>query len=539
MDAMGLARMMRDMRLASSDSQQVEVKEAVGGLPRTMVETISAFANGSGGVIVLGVSERLGFHPAEGFQAQPIADALAQACRQKLTPAIQPLIEVLMFEGSPVVVATIPELNPLDKPCYVTSRGAYNGSYVRVGDGDRRLTGYEIDRLMEERRQPRHDQRIVEDATKADLRDDLMAGILERQRASRPRIFASLDDDAALQALGVLRADEFGVLRPTLAGLLALGTFPQQYFPRLNVTFAFYPGRTKADARGVKYSDALTAVGPIADILADILDRVQRNMRVGGVLVDGYRRDLPEYPPDAVREAVVNAIMHRDYSPMAQGAQVQVNMFADRLEVLSPGGLYGGVTVDTLGESGVSATRNMTLSALLEITPFRDGYVAENRGTGFQLMTALTERNGNGRPEAKDSLSSFALTFHSNVRRLGTSQNISPASGRHLPEYGGEGSARIYRLPSQRPSPLDEIDDLAWPGGISAADLSRYSPAELALLHFIAEHEPVQAPDAAQALGLPRSTATYRLRKLLADGVIERTEPARSPKQAYRLRRTA
>lgn len=530
MDEQTLARLMGELRFADGDSQQIEVKEAVGGLPSSIPETISAFSNGSGGTVVLGVSERNGFHAAAGFRAKAIAEALAQVCRDRLTPAIQPDISVIPFDDSPVVVAVIPEMNPQDKPCHVTTQGMYAGSYIRVSDGDRKLTAYEIDRLLEERRQPRHDRAIVQEATKTDLREDLVRAVLEGQRASHPRVFASMEDDDALRALGILANDSTGVLRPTLAGLLALGRFPQQFFPRLTVSFASYPGLTKADARGIKYTDSLTAAGPVCDILSDILDIVRRNMRVGGTLAGGFRRNLPEYPLDAVREAVVNAIMHRDYSHMAQGSQIQVNLYADRLEVLSPGGLYGVVTVENLGESGVSATRNMTLSSLLEVTPFAGGYVAENRGTGFQLMTALLEGNGNGRAEVRDSLSLFRLTFHSNVAR-------HEEENRH-------GRARIYRMPVRPSAPnlpelSDTFDDDSMSGGADAFTQAGFSPAEAAMLAFIARHSPALPADLARNLGIPRSTVTYQLRKLLADGVIERTQPSRSPKQSYRIRRSA
>lgn len=529
MDEQTLARMMAGLRFANNDSQQIEVKEAVGGLPASLGETISAFSNGSGGTIVLGVSERNGFHAAAGFNAKAIGEALAQICRGKLTPAVQPDISTVPFEGMPVIVALIPEMNPQDKPCHVTTQGMYAGSYIRVSDGDRKLTAYEIDRLLEERRQPRHDRAVVQEAARSDLREDLVSAVLEGQRASHPRVFASMEDDDALRALGILADDGSGVLRPTLAGLLALGRFPQQFFPRLTVSFASYPGLAKADARGIKYTDSLTAAGPVCDILSDILDIVRRNMRVGGALAGGFRRDLPEYPLDAVREAVVNAIMHRDYSHMAQGSQIQVNLYADRLEVLSPGGLYGAVTVDNLGESGVSATRNMTLSSLLEVTPFAGGYVAENRGTGFQLMTALLEDNGNGKAEVHDSLSLFRLTFHSNIARR--------------EEENRHGRARIYHLPVRSPA-LDAhaaagaFNDSA-SGEVDAFIQAGFSPTEAAMLTFIAHHSPALPAELARHLGIPRSTVTYQLRKLLADGVIERTQPARSPKQSYRLRRSA
>ena len=185
------------------------------------------------------------------------------------------------------------------------------------------------------------------------------------------------------------------VLRPTLAGLMAMGKFPQKFFPRLNVTFAVFPGIDKSAPRdgGRRFLDSQTIVGPIPYMIEDVLAAVSRNMRTGAVIEGAFRNDVPDYPPVAVREAVANALMHRDYSPESRGSQVRVNMFADRLEVLNPGGLYGDVTIDSLGVSGASSARNQFLSNILETTPFPDGgYVVENRGTGYQEIEERLRR---------------------------------------------------------------------------------------------------------------------------------------------------
>ena len=154
----------------------------------------------------------------------------------------------------------------------------------------------------------------------------------------------------------MLDEDEDGVLRPTLAGLLALGFYPQKHFPRLSVSFAAYPGTTKATLpeTGQRFLDSNDFVGPIPVMIAEAVAAVAKNMRTGSFFEGAFREDVPDYPQEAVREAVANALMHRDYSPEAWGAQVQVNMYADRLEILNPGGLYGSVTVDTLGTLGLS-----------------------------------------------------------------------------------------------------------------------------------------------------------------------------------------
>ena len=193
-----LSKIVEQMRRFGGDLQDIEVKEAVGGMPKSMGDSVSALANGSGGLVILGLSEKLGFMPAPGFRARPIYDALSELCADRLVPPVRAHIDVMEFEGAEVVVGEIPELSPQDKPCYVASKGMYAGSFIRVGDGDRLLTRYEIDRLSEERSQPKHDLGIVGGACLEDLDEQLVGGLLARQREIHPRVFARLSDTEAL-----------------------------------------------------------------------------------------------------------------------------------------------------------------------------------------------------------------------------------------------------------------------------------------------------------------------------------------------------
>lgn len=504
-----LVEIVAEMRLAGCDLQKVEVKESVGKLPKSVGESVSAFANGSGGVVVLGLSEQDGFKPAKDFRAHSAFDALAGLCADRLMPPVRPDMRIAPFEGAHIVVAEIPEMSPVDKPCHLSDRGMYRGSFVRTGDGDRILSSYEIDRLVEERTQPHHDLDIVEGAKMSDLDPDLVAAVLRRQRRLHPRIFGRLSDDDALAALNVSIKTPDGSVVPTLAGLLALGIYPQRFFPRLTVTFASFPGVDKASADGVKYTDSQSMAGPIPAVLTDTVAAVRRNMRVGGVLVDGLRRDVADYPLNAVREAVCNALMHRDYSPMGRGAQVQVNMYADRLEVLSPGGLYGAVTVDTIGEVGASSTRNQHLALLLETTPYEEGgFVAENRGTGFSLIESELRAFGMEPPEVVDRPSLFSLT----MKKRDSSRAYHAMDGK----VGDE-------APKSR-----------------AGDVRASYPqkSEVAVLSCIQEMSEARASDVVKATGFSRSTVANALKKLLGEGKIESVFDDKvaktNPKRAYR-----
>lgn len=561
--------LLEPLRSAHSDTQTIEIKESVGGLPVSLAETISAFANGTGGTIILGLSEHDGFTPAQGFNAQAMAEALAQMCRDKITPPLQPLIDIATYRDSNIVVATIDEVDPLDKPCYVRTRGRYSGSFIRVWDGDRKLSHYEIDRLLENRAQPTHDRELVEDATMHDLLPDIVQGILAIRRRQSPRIFGNLSDDDAIQSLGIARMDGDGILRPTLAGLLVAGNYPQQFLPRVNITFTCYPGYDKVFAGGVKFLDNCSFDGPIPEILDGALNAVRRNMRIGGVLDGPFRKDTYEYPEDAVREAVVNAIMHRDYSPLARGGQIQINMYKDRLEVLNPGGLYGDVTLHSLSSPGATSTRNQTLAKLLECTPFRNATVAENRGTGYSLINRLLQDNGNGEPEIYSTLNTFSVTFRSSdTSRLPDSRRDPRYAGwsdRPDIDYSARqglsnGQQAAISHPKIVPFPKNTIAGVELsnqdmynkyaqgvPGLSDAyarildirpntATSHNESNLEAILIQLLAERGVAQTPELVAATGAPRSTVTYQLRKLLDKGIIERTQPARSPKQAYRLK---
>lgn len=222
-----LVAVLDDMRIMGTDTQSVEVKSCVGGLTKDLARSISAFSNGSGGTLFLGVDEREGFVPAKGFDVKRTQDALTSMCAEKLEPVVRPQMDVWFVGNNPVLVAVIPELRPMDKPCFVRASSRYSGSYIRTGDGDRRLSAYEVDRLMEEHRQPRHDERLVHEATLDDLDRSLLARLLDRERKVHPRGFAGMADETMMTKLHIARHSEDGAFRPTLAGLLALGSYPR------------------------------------------------------------------------------------------------------------------------------------------------------------------------------------------------------------------------------------------------------------------------------------------------------------------------
>jgi ATP-dependent DNA helicase RecG len=331
-----------------------------------------------------------------------------------MQPRLNLRIEAVRHERKTLVVCSVPELFSAEKPCFYVPAGLKNGAFVRVADGDRKLGEYEVHLLLASRGQPRDDETPVAEATVGDLDPELVAALLERKREPEGSAFRKLDDTTALVTLkAAVRVDE--TVRPTLAGLLALGRFPQQFFPALGVTFVAYPTARRGESGpgGERFLDNRRIDGPIPRIVAPLLDALRRNMKRRAIVRDGFRQDLWEYPETALREAFVNALAHRDLSGFARSTPVQVQMYPDRLVVVNPGGLHGAVTLDQLGEEGVSSARNQVLMKLLEdvAVPGERFAVCENRGSGIGAMVAALRQAGMTPPVFDDRVATFRVTL--------------------------------------------------------------------------------------------------------------------------------
>ena len=184
-----LAEIVANLRLLGTDIADVEVKSSRGGLPKSLRETLSSFSNTRGGVVVLGLDEARGFAPVGLPNPAKIAADLASMCSSGMEPPLHPLIGTHQFEGDQVVVAEIPELEPAQRPCFYTGAGMTKGSFVRVSDGDRRLSAYEVQVMLSSRGQPRDDEQAVSGTTTDNLVPASVDALVARLRTSRPYAF--------------------------------------------------------------------------------------------------------------------------------------------------------------------------------------------------------------------------------------------------------------------------------------------------------------------------------------------------------------
>jgi ATP-dependent DNA helicase RecG len=224
---------------------------------------------------------------------------------------------------------------------------------------------------------------------------------LDRRRPGSP--LAHLPSSELLVEIGAATEAQGG-LYPTLTGMLFFGRDPQCFYPSLTVTFLHLAGTSLArtDPDDPLYLDNREFQGTIPAMIDAVRAAVFEKLSKQAVLEGFVRQDVPEYPELAYREAIVNAVAHRDYS--LTGAFIQVRLFADRLEVQSPGGLGGHLTVDNIAYE--QYTRNPHIMRLLEDT----GYV-ERRGLGIDQIMRAMAKAGREPPIFENRGSSFWVTL--------------------------------------------------------------------------------------------------------------------------------
>ena len=397
-----LANLLESLRRMGSDDLNVEVKESATMLSRDVWETVSAFANTAGGIIVLGVSERAGFVPVENFETEKVLNQFVAGMgdaggRGKLANPPKYTIERVELQGTIVLVITIEELDPSSKPCYVIEeRGAQGGSYKRIDDKDVPLSSTEVLALASYERTSPSDRDAVPGAGADDLDEPLVDRTIERAFSLTPRAMRGASDEKTkLERLNIF--DSQGSV--TKAGLLAVGTYPQQFYPKLFIDVAVYAGTQKGTAGSLRFMDRTICEGPLGEMISDAVAAVAKNLRRTSTVQGVSRADSLEIPEEVLREAIANAVIHREYGDRFCGQSIAVDVFDDRVEVTNPGGLYGGKTRENLFD-GSSRCRNATLVKLMSIVPLPDGAgsPAEGNGSGIPMMIDAMRAHGLAEP---------------------------------------------------------------------------------------------------------------------------------------------
>lgn len=386
------------------ETQTLELKSAEYGCPKRLYDTLSSFSNqDDGGMIVFGIDEEKNYKETGVYDAQDIQKKINEQCLQ-MTPVVRPLITVVEKDGKKFVSAEIPGMDLVDRPCYYQGRGRLKGSYTRIGDSDEPMTEYEVYSYEAFRKKYQDDIREVPRATMAALDQESLNQYITLLKQGKPHL-SSMKDEMIYELVSIKRNSEI-----TLSATLLFSPYPQAYFPQLCITAIVVPGTELGETgvAGERFLDNQRIEGNIPDMLSGALQFVKRNMRTKTIINEktGQREDRTDYPVTAIREAVINALVHRDYSIHTEGMPIQLIMFQDRLEIRNPGGIYGRMRVDQLGKMQPD-TRNTVLASALEVM-----HITENRYSGIPTIRMEMDRYQLEQPEFVDERGSFIVRLY-------------------------------------------------------------------------------------------------------------------------------
>lgn len=390
-----------------TETNNIEFKKAKDGVPENLYDTLSSFSNTSGGIIIFGVDEKnnydiCGITNPDIFQKKITEQSLM------MEPKIRPIITICEYDGKIIASAEIPELDVFNKPCYYSGKGKMKGSYIRVGDADLPMTDYEIYSFDAFKYKTEDELRSKERIEKDIFNEISINSFLDKIISVKPNLI-NLDRDTILKMNGIIDKNNY----PTVCGILNFGKYPQIFSPNLDIVAVRCSTNEYGveDQNGIRFLDNKRLDGTISEMLKLAISFVINNIKKATRINDrGIREDVLEYPIKAIREIILNSLIHRDYSIHTENEPIRLTIFDDRIEISNPGGLYGRLSLDELGKVH-SDIRNPFIASILEILE-----VTENRYSGIPTIYAEMKKAGLMEPKFESVRGTFKVTLYNSKK---------------------------------------------------------------------------------------------------------------------------
>lgn len=376
------------------ENERIEAKRA-SELGKSVLETICAFANEpglGGGWLLLGVvREELALFPSyevEGIaQPEKLGADIATQCRKTFNQPVRVEVNTETVNGKAVLVVHVPEAQPQDKPIFFKVQGLPKGALRRISSTDQHCTDDDLEVFYQGRQQESFDGTLVADTTLDDLQPEAIADYRQSRAQANPDAEElRWSDEDLLQSLGCIRRNPQGAWQPTVAGVMLFGkpVTLRRCFPMTRVDYIRVPGREWVPDPDRRF-DTIDLRDPLLRLVRRAQAAILDDLPKGFALQEGdlQRRDTPAIPLRVIREALVNALMHRSYR---NHSPVQIIRYANRLEIRNPG--FSLKSQDHLGEPG-SQLRNPKIAAALY-----DTRLAETKGSGIRVMRESMEQAG-------------------------------------------------------------------------------------------------------------------------------------------------
>lgn len=505
-----LVQAIERLRAQHNDDADYEAKSCAMTLSKSVWESVSAFANTDGGTLLLGVDENENFTVPPQFDADKtinqFVDGMGDGSKDGAKVVSPPPYSIHRdtLDGAQMVSVQVHENDAAHKPCYVKTKSVSTGSYKRQDDKDILLSPTELFEMQNVYEPSEADRTPITDADRGDLDDATVAAIIDAHRDTKA-LRGAHSEMQQLERLNIL--DKKGHVR--LAGVLIAGAYPQQFFPRLYVDVAVHPGINKSQDGEVRFLDRVQCDGRLQEMVDDAVKAVLRNLRTYSLIEGTGRRDVPEIPTTVLREAIANAVVHREYDALFRNDPVNIDIYSNRVEISSPGGLWGGKTLQNLA-NGVSRCRNATLMQLLQKTPLirgdNDGSAVEGQGSGIQFMINRMKELSLAQPDFQPTFDRFRVILYRGGAELAMNQQwVRSHVGHDLP--GRESSVLHTVRALGRASVHDIRDRLGYDSDDIRAMLATLVEAGLIRQVSTDVYEPLETPTIANTGDVPTPPA--------------------------------
>lgn len=358
---------------------------------KDLAEEIVAFANSEGGMILIGIDDDGNIM---GVSDTLLEEKIMNVCRNNCIPNIIPVFQSVEIDGKTIAIVTISK--GLNKPYYTTD----HKYYLRVGTTKRLASREELLRMFEVNGALHFDISPVEDTSIKDLNLDVIReyylkynafDLYEESKEAVQRILINAD---------IMKETNGSKSLCTVGGLLVFGKNPEQKLPQNGVSFAHFKGNEITD----ELVDKKVITGRIQEIAEQLMVVFKNNMKAPSVINGLKREEKEEYPSLVLREAVVNTLVHRNYS--ISGSKVRIFMFDDRVEFHSPGRLPNTVTIEKM-KIGVSYAKNQFLVKYMENLRYID-----QLGRGIPMILKSMKEAGAKEPLLQEFGEEFILTVY-------------------------------------------------------------------------------------------------------------------------------
>ncbi len=492
--------------ILAGESKNVEFKESLPEKSIKYMKSVVAFANGTGGKIIFGIADKtrevVGFAKEDVFEKM---DAIANAVSDSCEPAIIPDISLQTIDGKTVIVVEISEGR--QRPYYIKALGRDGGVYVRVAGTTRLADEYMIKELLFEGSNRYYDQALC---TGLNITDEDIDALCKAMKEQAIKNAHTEEQKASIKDVGRQQLRSWGVLierdgkdYPSNAFAILTGNAGLHVATQCGV----FKGTTKA-----VFVDRREYTGPLWEQIDEAFQFVLRNIHLGATIVGIYRQDVYEIPPDAIRELIINAMVHRSY---LDHGTIQVAVYDNRLEITSPGKLPMGQTMERMKE-GYSKIRNEALAHA-----FAYMNLIEHWGSGIPRIIDKVKAAGLREPEFIGGEVDLRINIYRG--QVETKDHNDFINANKVPDTTG----KVPNSADGVPDTVEKVPDSAEKMPDTMAKLPD-NEQEQQIFKYVLKNNSITTAKAAELLGVKQRRARAVLMNMVESAYLRKEGAARS-----------